>query len=321
MINKRVSIIIPHYNRIDLIRYTLDSVLTHKQGGVDLEIIVVDDASKNEVVCELKELCSSVRLILNEKNQGAPACRNQGLNLATGDFVLFLDSDDLIAPDFFVEKIIFLQKNSECNGVYGPWEYFESDHEFAENHIRPRHSRYPLYPMTKADSIICNLLQGWFIPINAVVWRTAAVKKAGGFTEGLIVNQDVDLVFKMLTNGVIAGIESPKALIRIHQGERVGHGMSEKKLSQILQLRKAFVRLLSDQNKLTESHKEAVASYIFNMWAKYRKEFPRVSSEMIQFSKLTYPKLKLKGTVGLQLVAFLLGNERAIIIKQYLQQP
>jgi glycosyltransferase involved in cell wall biosynthesis len=88
------SIIIPTYARADLLREAVDSVLA--QTVEDFECLVVDDASPSPVIVEGDR---RVRVIHRSKNGGPAAARNTGLSVATGQYVTFLDDDDLYMPD------------------------------------------------------------------------------------------------------------------------------------------------------------------------------------------------------------------------------
>jgi glycosyltransferase involved in cell wall biosynthesis len=95
----RVTLVVPAYEREVAIVAALRSVTS--QTYRDLEIVVVDDGSGDataEVVARLAEADPRIRLIRFEANQGRSAARNAGLDAATGEFVTFLDSDDLYAP-------------------------------------------------------------------------------------------------------------------------------------------------------------------------------------------------------------------------------
>jgi glycosyltransferase involved in cell wall biosynthesis len=94
--NVDVSVIIPTYNRAHIFPKAVNSALA--QTLENIEIIVVDDASTDntdEVFQELFGGCSNVRLVAHEQNSGVSAARNTGLRAANGEFVAFLDSDDL----------------------------------------------------------------------------------------------------------------------------------------------------------------------------------------------------------------------------------
>lgn len=93
-----LSIIIPAFNRVDLLRYTLQSVREAIQN-TSTEILIVDDGSDEPLESQLKEFSSLPIQFLRQKNQGLVLSKNNGLNLAKGEYVLFLDSDDLIHKD------------------------------------------------------------------------------------------------------------------------------------------------------------------------------------------------------------------------------
>ena len=117
-----VSVIIPTYNRAHLVTQALDSVWaqTHRP----LECIVVDDGSTDDTVSVVTDWKrdhygdSFSMQVLRQENQGAPAARNHGLEAATGEYVLFLDSDDLLTRD----ALAVLQQTlseSEHEAAYG----------------------------------------------------------------------------------------------------------------------------------------------------------------------------------------------------------
>ena len=104
------SVIIPAYNREQTIRRTVDSVLA--QTYRPLEVIVVDDGSTDRTVELLREYGDRIRLIC-QKNQGPGAARNTGIRAATGEFISFLDSDDVWLPEKLSRQISLLNKVSQ----------------------------------------------------------------------------------------------------------------------------------------------------------------------------------------------------------------
>lgn len=317
------SIIIPLYNRIGLIAFTLQSLSQPNHTSVDFEVIVVDDGSTDGGPDLVASNFPWVKLIRNAVNRGAPTCRNQGLSVAKGEFVLFLDSDDLIEEDFFKAKLDAFAQFPDVAGVYGPWDYFESLVDFEDADVRPRHSAYPLYSEPEQDKVIENILGGWFIPIHAIVWRTEWIKKIGGFREDLIINQDVDFCFRMLVKYPIVGVSSSRALIRMHHLAGVGalteNNVLPKKLNQILYLREEMVTQLIELGRYDKANHKAVARYCFDFWVRYRKTQPAITQKFLQFSKSQYPNLELKGGFGLKALAFIFGAEYAVRIKQMIR--
>ena len=102
--NPAVSVIIPVFNVEDYLDRCLESVAN--QSFSDMEIILVDDKSTDSsgLICDKWAAKDSrMRVIRNECNSGAAQCRNTGLDAASGEYVVFVDSDDYITPNM-VEK-------------------------------------------------------------------------------------------------------------------------------------------------------------------------------------------------------------------------
>src|SRR5690554_4279716 len=97
-----VSIIIPCFNREQLVGCAINSAL--KQSYRNIEIIVVDDGSTDRSWQVIEAYGRSIQAVRIE-NGGAPRARNHGLRLATGRFIKFLDSDDLLPPDSISELV------------------------------------------------------------------------------------------------------------------------------------------------------------------------------------------------------------------------
>ena len=105
-----VSVIVPVYNVLPYLRESLDSVIN--QTYKDLEIIIVDDGSTDgsDAVCEEYAKDSRVKVI-HQKNHGLSAARNVGLDIARGDYIAFLDSDDVYLPDMIQTMVEGIQKS------------------------------------------------------------------------------------------------------------------------------------------------------------------------------------------------------------------
>ena len=101
---KKVSIIIPLYNNEKYIKECIESLIS--QTYENIEIIIVDDGStdKSVEVCE-KFKDERIRLI-KQINFGAPSARNEGIKQSSGDFIMFLDSDDYLYDKYTLEKIL-----------------------------------------------------------------------------------------------------------------------------------------------------------------------------------------------------------------------
>jgi len=124
-----VSIIIPVYNRETLVTETLDSILN--QSYQNWECIIIDDRSTDNTTAILEKYkliddrFSFFERPINKK-KGANTCRNYGLELSKGDFIIFFDSDDLMKNNHIEIKINAITKN-EYDYVITRTEYFNSE--------------------------------------------------------------------------------------------------------------------------------------------------------------------------------------------------
>ncbi|MDB5698066.1 MAG: glycosyltransferase family 2 protein [Alphaproteobacteria bacterium] len=106
----RVSVIIPVFNRAHFITGAIESVT--RQSLSDLEIIVVDDGSTDASVAAARSIADPrVRIVQHERNRGIPDARNTGLDEAQGQYIAWLDSDDLARPDRLQTQVRYLDQN------------------------------------------------------------------------------------------------------------------------------------------------------------------------------------------------------------------
>jgi glycosyltransferase involved in cell wall biosynthesis len=120
----RVSIIIPCYNAAPWIEETIRSALA--QTHADREIIVIDDGSTDDSLRRARSFEPLGVQVVRQSNAGAAAARNHGLRLATGDFIQFLDADDLLAPDK-IERQLFVLRSCPLAVASARWGRFREN--------------------------------------------------------------------------------------------------------------------------------------------------------------------------------------------------
>lgn len=176
-----VSVVIPSYNCEKYIVDCVRSVL--KQTCSPLEIIVVDDGSLDNTRAVLSPFIAESKLkYLHQKNKGAAAARNRGMRNATGEFIAFLDADDLWLPRK-LEKQLPLFRDQSVGLVYSRAEWFAevpSPSAMKECRGAVRHYQY-CYRRRVYDA----LLQSNFIPTSCVVIRRNVSQRVGAFVEEL----------------------------------------------------------------------------------------------------------------------------------------
>ncbi|NJN49772.1 MAG: glycosyltransferase family 2 protein [Alkalinema sp. RL_2_19] len=179
-----VSILIPAYNVADWIEQTVGSVLA--QTWKNIEIIIVDDGSTDDTLAIARqfEIHNFVQVI-SQVNQGATAARNHALRQSTGDFIQFLDADDLLAPDKIEQQMqVLLQSDGNCIAS-GAWARFYRDPNTAK--FEPE----PLWQdMRPVDWLITAWSGNWMMHPAAWLVPRSIAEAAGPWNEALSLNDD-----------------------------------------------------------------------------------------------------------------------------------
>jgi glycosyltransferase involved in cell wall biosynthesis len=199
-----VSVVIPAYNVAPYIAETLNSVFT--QTFTDFEVIVVDDGSSDgeELERNLEPYLERVRYVRQE-NRGAGAARNHGVREAQGEFIAFLDSDDLWLPEYLGEQVRFLREDS-YDLAYVDALLFGDSPIAGKTYMQTAPSIGPVtfISLVRND---CNIIT------SGVVARRSALIKVGLFNESLRNGQDFELWTRLARNGGRLGYQR-KVLLR-----------------------------------------------------------------------------------------------------------
>lgn len=148
------SIVIPTYNRANLIIETLESVFQQEYNNY--EILVVDNASTDHTLELLKPLEAEgkIRLIRNENNLERSRARNKGFENAKGDFLTLLDSDDFMYPSNLKDAADFIQNNPTCHFFHNYYELVDAEKR-ALYHYRYPHPEKQIKALAEGNFISC----------------------------------------------------------------------------------------------------------------------------------------------------------------------
>lgn len=176
----KVSVIIPSYNRAKLVGRAIDSVL--KQTFSDYEIIVVDDGSQDNTKDVLSAYDRKIKYIY-QSNRGISGARNRGIKEAAGEYIAFLDSDDLWIPEKLAEQVKVLEANKKVGIVYSKLQMINDKGEHCG--VKPKH---------KSGKNFRELIEiGGDIPTSSVMTRRECFEKVGVFDESLQQMEDIDM--------------------------------------------------------------------------------------------------------------------------------
>jgi glycosyltransferase involved in cell wall biosynthesis len=206
-----VSIIIPCYNAARWIRLTLQSVFL--QQGVNFEVIVVDDGSSDDSAAIVKDEFPQVRLIC-VPNGGPSRARNIGTKAACGEYIQYLDADDLLAPGKLAMQVQILE-SSGADVAYGDWQRLaeQDDGTFVSGQVIRR--QLP-------DDAEIALFTDFWCPPAAYLFRRSIVERIGSWNEGLPVIQDARFALDAaLRGGSFVYCPGLMAQYRVHRAHSV----------------------------------------------------------------------------------------------------
>ena len=203
----QVSVVIPTHNRAQLLALTLLSV--HRQRHANLEVIVVDEASTDntpEVVAGLHD--SRIRLVRHESPQGVAMARNRGWAESTGDWLAFLDDDDLWAPDKIAAQV------REANATGRDWVYVGVVN-IDERNVITSVAR-PLPP----EEVVRRLPGYDAVPGGGsnVIARRSLLESVGPFDKRHYNTEDWDMWLRLALRCPPAWVPAPLLARRIHSG-------------------------------------------------------------------------------------------------------
>ena len=192
----KISVIIPTFNRLDLLKRAIDSVLN--QSIKPYDIIVVDDGSTDGTSEMIQHKYKSINLI-QQKNSGVSAARNNGIKNAQGDWIALLDSDDEWKKNKLEEQVNNLTDNPK-------YEFCHTNEIWIRNGIRvnqkKRHKKYGGFIFDKCLDI-CR------ISPSSVLFNKNILNHVGWFDEKLPVCEDYDLWLRITADYEILFIDKP----------------------------------------------------------------------------------------------------------------
>lgn len=200
----RVSIIIPCYKQAHYLRQAVDCALG--QSHPDVEVIVVDDGSPDDTAQVAAEYGDLIRYV-RKPNAGLPAARNTGILASTGEWLIYLDADDLLPHDLVERHLETARENPGAGVVYATYHYVDSEG-------LPFGPRFD--PQVPEDAFH-TYLTGNLFPPHAGMTHRAALANAGLFDVHLNSYEDWDMWIRLACTGAgFARTTSPGVPYRQH---------------------------------------------------------------------------------------------------------
>lgn len=191
----RVSIIITTHERPRLLPRAIESA---RRAGRDLEVVVVDDASRDET----SEICRSlpdIRYVRLDSNRGVAGARNAGLEASTGEFVSFLDDDDERLPGSLDQQVLRLDASPRAGLIYGQARLVDE-----------RGAKLGVYPQSCPEGdVFWELLEQNFIPSGSAVFRRSCLERIGLLEEAVPGIDDWDFWIRVAERFEVLAVEQP----------------------------------------------------------------------------------------------------------------
>lgn len=247
-----VSIVTPNFNCVHFIAQTIESVLS--QTYKNWEMLIIDDCSTDgsyEIALEYAQKDSRIKVFRNEKNSGAAISRNRAIEESQGEYLAFLDSDDLWIPEKLEKQITFMKKNN-CDFSFSKYEHID---ENGKSLLKV--AKVIKYLSYKKMMIHC------FPGCLTVMYNQKLIGKI--YAHDIKKNNDNALFFPVLRKSKNAmGINQCLALYRIRKGS-----ISRNKFKMI----KPYITVLHnfEKHNLLVSYFCVVTHFLIKIFFKYKK--------------------------------------------------
>ena len=205
-----VSIIIPLYNKASVIRQTLNSVL--KQSYTNWECIIIDDGSKDASVEVVESFVADHPgnwRILRQPNQGQAKTRNNGINQSSGEFLAFLDADDLWPPEKISSQVTALRQNPNAVCVLSSYAIFGKNRLRIVRHASPGELLRRWLDMSGFG--------GGLESVGLV--RKSAIAEIGAFDTAFSTSSGLDLTLRLSKAGEIVVLNEIGLFYRLAEGQ------------------------------------------------------------------------------------------------------
>lgn len=222
----RVSVIIPAWNRREILRMSVESVL--RQTFTDFELIVVDDGSTDgtmEAISDIRD--PRLRRLAHETNRGVSAARNTGIRSAVGEWIAFNDSDDEWLPLKLEKQMTRLnQSGPEVVACYTGLLHIERS-DRCDGRTFTRY--FPDAAVRVVEGNLHMIMLSSFVPVvftQTFITRRKELITVGGFDENMLALEDLDCFLRLAKRGPFVFIDEP-LVSRNLSGNSLSHDLKK----------------------------------------------------------------------------------------------
>ncbi|WP_241128603.1 glycosyltransferase family 2 protein [Cognataquiflexum nitidum] len=312
-----VSIIIPVFNKAAYIRETLDSALA--QSYPNIELVLVNDGSIDGSLAILEEYKARFPdkiVLVDQVNGGVSKATNIGIQASKGDYIQFLDADDLLSPDKIENQLRLLEGKSPFVIASCEWVNFRDDTQ--------NFSRVPYGVFGDFETGLDWLLHSWnkqeMMQPGAWLTHRKVIEKVGDWDESLVINQDGEFFCRVLLKCQNILFEN-KALVyyRIPGENNVSQQKSYKAFKSLLFSFLCYEReifLIEDSKRVRMALKRVYMKFIYDIYPLY-PDLIKNANDLI--GNLGVDEKTFIGGPKFQQISKVLGFENALRLKRLLQ--
>jgi hypothetical protein len=205
----KISVVIPCYNQAEFLSETLQSLIG--QSYSNWEAVVVDDGSTDNVAEVIRSFTDERIIYVRQPHKGVSSARNKGLNLITGDYVKFLDADDMLHPLTFEGQLQGFKMHNADISISGYWAFKHPDLNKGTTSNTELTMENPLH------DFVYRWEKGLCIPIHCFLYKKWVIDKVGGWDTSLSNREDWDFHIRTaILNPKCIHDPSKFALYRVH---------------------------------------------------------------------------------------------------------
>jgi glycosyltransferase involved in cell wall biosynthesis len=198
----KISVVIPFYNSMAYLPVTLESIL--KQTFTDFEVLIINDGSTDNILEWAKGITDSRIRVISQENKGLAGARNTGIANSNGEYIAFVDADDLWAPTKLEKQVRCLDENLEV-GLVHTWMLFIDEKGKSTGRVLQSYAEGNAWKQVVVKNVIA---------CPSVMIRRCCFEKVGVFEPGRNPVEDWDMWIRIAANYPLAVIKEPLAYYR-----------------------------------------------------------------------------------------------------------
>jgi glycosyltransferase involved in cell wall biosynthesis len=245
-----ISVIVPVFNGEKTIQRTIHSILN--QSFADFELIVINDGSKDLTLLIIDNIKDPRLKIFSYPNAGLSASRNRGVHQAAGEYISFIDADDLWTTDKLEVQFKALQANPDAAVAYSWTHYIDESDQFL------RGGSY----ISLSGNVYPKLLELNFLEngSNALI-RKQALDEVGEFDESLAAAEDWDIFLRLAARYPFVAVPSPQILYRVSVNS-MSANLEKQEAATLQVLERAFTEAPDSLQHLKKLSKANIYKYL-----------------------------------------------------------